>query len=179
MVASNFSAALAFVWAPGRDSPKDGYHSSVGDPGGGTFGGIIETTWANAMQDGLVAGSLKNASITQLSLVIKRKFWDQYCAELPKGLDLLVFNGIFMSGRFPELLQQCLGFTDGDVDGSIGKFTKGAIADSDPETLIKAIHGVHDYYLRTLQTWGRFGAGWEKRLEAARDAALALAESPS
>jgi hypothetical protein len=37
---------------------------------------------------------------------------------------------------------------------------------------------VHDAYLRTLETWGRFGGGWESRLLAARDAALKMIAKP-
>jgi lysozyme family protein len=144
MTDSNFPAALAFVWQQQFDSPAQGYHSTPGDPGGATFGGVIQATWDNAVQTGVVSGELQYASIAQLTTVLRTKFWSPYCAALPPGVDLLVFNGIMMSGHFPELLQQSLGLTDGSVDGWIGKITQGAAADSDPVTLIKAVHGIHD-----------------------------------
>lgn len=174
MAANNFSAALAFVWQPQYDSPKQGYHVTPGDPGGGTFGGIIEATWAAAAHDGLVHGLLKNASTAQLSLVMQKRFWEPVCEKLPPGIDLLVFNGTMMSGRFAELFQQCLGLTGDDVDGWIGKFTQAVAANCDPATLIRAVHGTHYAYLESLPTWGLFGNGWSGRLLAARDAAMGL-----
>ncbi len=171
---ANFPAALAFVWAPGRDSPVDGYHVTPNDPGGATFGGVTQATWDNAVQTGVVAGALEHASIAQLTAVMKKKFWDPYCAELSTGVDLLCFNGCMMTGRYPSLFQETLGMVNGSVDGWIGKHTQAAAAHSDPATLIMAVHGIHDAYLRTLSAWPLFGGGWSARLEAARLAALQL-----
>jgi lysozyme family protein len=182
MTERNFPAALAFVWGPGRDAPADGPHTTPLDPGGLTNGGVTQDTWDSATQTGVVSGKLQNATIAQLTAVLKAKFWNPYCPALPDGVDLLVFNGTVMSGRYAKLFQQCLGLTDGSVDGWIGKFTAAAASNSDPATLIQAVHGTHSAYLRTLATWPQFGDGWEARLDAARDAALALVEkgnSPS
>jgi lysozyme family protein len=166
-VLSNYDEALHFVWAPGRDNPRDGYHVTPGDPGGGTCGGVTEATWARAVADGLVSGTLRTASLEDLSLVLRRYFWGSACDAMPSGIDLLVFNGCMMTGYYAHLLQQCLGMIGASVDGMIGKQTLSAIRMADADTLIDALTGVHYAYLTRLPTWPRFGAGWASRVEAA------------
>jgi lysozyme family protein len=170
----NFQTALAFVWRAGFDSPRDGYHVTPGDPGGGTKGGVIEATWQDAVRAGLVHGPLKDASDVQLSAVLKAKCWGEVCDGLPHGLDMLMMNGRMMSGHFPKLFQSCLGCMGGEVDGWIGPRSQKLALSREPETLIDAISGVHYAYLAGLDTWPRFGAGWATRLQAAQSAALAL-----
>jgi lysozyme family protein len=108
MAAANFSAALTFVWRPGYD-PRDGYHITPGDAGGGTFGGVIEASWTKAVSQGLVSGRLKDATTQQLSMVLRENFWGSACDALPGGLDFALFNGRMMSGGYPKLFQQALG----------------------------------------------------------------------
>ena len=175
MVATTFPAALAFVWLPGYDCPADGYHVTPGDPGGGTKGGVIEATWAEAVRRLVVAGTLARATNPQLSRVLWAGFWDGIGDQLPLGIDFLVFNGRMMTGAYGALLQSCLGLTGGSVDGIIGPVTLEAAADRDPATLIQALHGAHYAYLSTLDCWPEFHAGWSTRLCAARQIALALA----
>jgi lysozyme family protein len=177
MTAENFPVALAFVWRAGFDDPADGYHATPGDPGGGTFGGVIEATWADAIKAGIVGGTLAKASTAQLSAVLKTKFWGVTCDSLPDGVDLLMFNGRMMSGHFPWLYQQCCGFMGEDVDGWIGPETLKTSRSRDPETLIDAVSGVHFAYLRGLPTWAEFGGGWTTRLEAAQTTARAMADA--
>lgn len=173
----NFPTSLAFVWAPGRDSPRDGYHTTPGDPGGGTLGGVIEATWMDAVRAGIVHGLLANASIEQLTAVLKIKFWTPACDDLPTGLDLLLFNGRMMSGHFPWLFQQCLGFIGSDdVDGWIGPESLKVARSREPETFIDAVCGAHAAYLAGLPTWGRFGDGWAGRIRAVQIAARAMAD---
>jgi len=174
----SFPTALAFVWRKGFDDPADGYHVTPGDPGGGTKGGVIEATWAKAAADGIVQGALINATRTQLSAVLDMKFWGQPCDALPAGLDLLLFNGRMITGRYPWLFQQTLGFMGPeDVDGSIGPDTLEAARACHPQTFINALCGAHAAYLAELPIWNRFGAGWTTRIKAARTAALALANA--
>jgi lysozyme family protein len=171
----NFAAALNFVWRKGFDSPSDGYHVTPGDPGGGTFGGITEATWANAVGLGLVHGVLAHATIAQLSAILRSRFWGDACDAMPAGLDLLLFNGRMMSGRYPKLFQQGLGFTaPADCDGAIGPETIAAAKARDAQTFIHAMTGIHYGYLSGLAPWVDFGGGWTKRLIAAREAALLL-----
>lgn len=175
---ANFPAGLNFIWQPGFDDPGDGYHVSPHDPGKGTAGGVIEATWSEAVKAGIVVGLLAKASQAQLRLVLQAKFWGTLCDNLPNGLDLLYFNGIVMSGHFPKVVQQCLGFMgDDDVDGNVGPITLAAIRAAHPQTLIKAISGSHYQYLTTLAIWGLEKNGWTHRLRLAQSAALVLANS--
>lgn len=174
MTAKNYDAALAFVWAPGRDTPSDGYHATPGDSGGGTNGGVIEATWQTAVLDGLVKGSLCNATRDQLSAVLRRKFWGVACDTLPTGVDFLLFNGRMMSGAFPKLFQSCLGLVGSDVDGIIGPLTVGVALHAAPATLANAMTGAHYRYISELSAWPEFGHGWTLRLQAARQMALGM-----
>ena len=174
MVASSFQSALNFVWAPGRDDPTDGYHVTPGDSGGGTFGGVIEATWTRAVELGIVPpGELMNATVPQLSDVMHAMFWLPVCDVLPAGLDFMYFNGTMMTGHYPHIFQQCLGFFGSDDDGAVGHMTTGAAIAADSRTLINALHGTHIAYLRGLSSWGEFGGGWTTRLVACRKASLA------
>lgn len=176
MTAGNFEAALDFVWRPGFDNPKDGPHTSPGDPGGLTFGGITEATWAAAVSTGLVEdGPLSDATTTQLSSILHFKFWSSICDELPPGFDLALFNGRMMTGYFPRLFQQSLGLIGADVDGSIGPQCLALAESRAPGTFLDSLAGVHAAYLGRLSTWPRFGDGWTARIRAANAAARTLA----
>jgi hypothetical protein len=173
----NWPAALAFVWQPNFDSPQQGVHTTPGDPGGTTYGGVIQATWDNAVKTGIVRGLLTGATIAQLSTVLRLRFWGDTCDALPRGVDLLYFNGHIMSEDYPYLLQQCLGFTGpADVDGWIGPETLRACRAADSATLINAMSGAHYAYLTRLAAWAKFKDGWTTRLRAAQVAAHGLAD---
>lgn len=172
--AQNYQAALTFVWGPGRDDPADGYHVTPGDSGGGTFGGVIESTWMGAVQRGLVKGLLRNATRDQLGTVLRDEFWGADCDALPAGIDFLLFNGRMMTGAYPKLFQSCLGLVGSTVDGDIGPQTIGVALSAAPATLANALTGAHYRYLTTLSSWSSFGAGWTNRLSAARNVALGM-----
>lgn len=172
----NFDAFLALVWPPDGDfdSPRGGYHITPGDPGGGTKGGVIEATWARYAASGLVTGSLVGATDAQLEAVLRAAAWGAVGDEAPSGLDVLIANGRMMTGRYGAIVEQCLGWTGGDVDGVIGPNDMRRLGASDAKTLIEALHGNHYRYLAELDTWAEFGGGWTRRLVAARDTALQL-----
>ncbi len=174
MTAANFKPSLNFVWLPGYDSPLDGYHVTPGDSGGGTKGGVIQATWANAVRQGIVAGSLVKATNGQLSLVLEHDFWSTACDALPDGVDFLLFNGRMMSGRYPIIFQETLGFTGDDLDGFIGPASIAAAKAMDPTQLVEALCGAHLAYCSSLSAWPEFHGGWTKRLTAAKTLALSL-----
>jgi lysozyme family protein len=169
MAAVNFPTALTFVWQPGYDTPDDGYHVTPGDPGNGTYGGVIEESWAMAVAHGLVSGRLRNASRAQLEAVLRFDFWGSACDALPPGLDLMLFNGRMMSGGYGGIFQSLLGLIGDDVDGGVGPKTLRFVPGRD------ALTGAHYAYLKRLPTWKKFEGGWTKRIVAARETALALA----
>jgi lysozyme family protein len=167
MTAVNFKPSLNFVWQRGYDSPLDGYHVTPGDSGGGTKGGVIQATWANAVRQGIVAGALVNATNGQLSLVLQEDFWGTACNELPDGIDFLLFNGRMMSGRYAIIFQETLGFTGSSLDGHIGPITIAKAKTIDPKHLIDALSEAHFSYCKSLSSWFQFKGGWSKRLTAA------------
>lgn len=174
MTAANYQTGLDIVWQPQYDSPAQGYHVTPGDSGGGTYGGVIETTWAGAVARGLVTGTLRNATRTQLATVLRDEFWGPVCDALPAGIDLLLFNGRMMTGAYPHLFQSCLGFLGADVDGVLGQDTLQAAAGANPLTLARALTGVHYRYLSGLDAWAKFKNGWTTRLQGVQTAAEKL-----
>lgn len=174
MTAASFSKAQAFVWRDSFDSPTQGYHDTPGDSGGGTFGGVTEATWSEAVRRGFVTGTLRDAKQMALSTVLYSLFWSPVCNALPAGTDLAFFNGTMQSGEYPRLFQRCLGFAEGDVDGEMGTASVGRAVQAHPATLIRAQFGVHHAYLEGLPGWAEFGGGWHTRLTAAVVAAMAL-----
>jgi len=171
----NFDRFIALVWPEDGDfdSPKQGYHVTPGDSGGGTYGGVIEATWAHYAATGLVQGTLRNASLADLKAVLRAEAWGAVGDVLPAGVDILVANGKMMTGRYASIVEQCIGWTGSDVDNSIGPHDLARIADSDAKTLMMALHGNHYAYLQRLPSWNEFKGGWERRLVAALDAAVA------
>lgn len=161
MTATNFPAALAFVWQRGYDTPDDGYHVTPGDTGGGTYGGVIEETWDGAVGRGLVSGSLATATRDQLATVLRDEFWGADCDTLPPGLDFILFNGRMMSGGYPKLFQTAVGAV---ADGDIGPATLAAAQRANAATVIEALTVAHIFYLSQLPSWGEFHGGWIKRI---------------
>lgn len=183
MTAANRQAFLSFAWRPGYDDPADGLHTTPGDAGGATWGGVIEATYEGAVAHGLVTGTLATATRDQLATVLLDEFWGPACDALPAGIDLMLANGRMMSGAYPRIFQQCLGMIDTDVDGAIGKDTIAAAQSVAPVTFVNALHGAHYAYLKTLSSWPEFGGrrvaggsynGWTGRLVAVRSVALGM-----
>lgn len=177
----NFDAFIAFVWPEngGFDSPKQGYHVTPGDSGGGTKGGVIEATWAAQVRQGEVTGTLADATDDQLRLVLRNVAWGAVCDALPPGVDLMVANGKMMTGQYQAIVEQCIGMIGKSVDNDIGQNDLTAMLKADPVTLIHALHGNHYRYLSGLSSWPSFKNGWTTRLIAAVDAALAVAQTPA
>jgi lysozyme family protein len=112
--------------------------------------------------------------------IYRSLYWNPLRADaLPVGVDLSVFDmgvnaGIWRSAR---LLQQALGFTGDEVDGSVGPETLGAAATFDARALVDDLaDGQADFY-RSLAEFDTFGAGWLNRTEARRAAALAMIDA--
>lgn len=173
---TNYDACLAFVWRTGFDSPADGCHTDPADPGGATNGGVTQATWDHACRVGIAEGKLAAATRLQLSDVLQATCWYPTCPVVPAGIDLMLFNGIMMTGAYRRLMQQCLGMMGASVDGWIGPVTLARINRAHSDTLIDALSGAHYAYLHALLgLWPRFGAGWTTRIQAAQETAHSMA----
>jgi len=74
-------------------------------------------------------------------------------------------------------LQEALGFTGDQVDGSIGPETVAAADRFDARTLVNKLADRQTAYYRSLANFSIFGIGWLRRTGARRDAALAMMQT--
>jgi lysozyme family protein len=111
--------------------------------------------------------------------IYRSLYWKTLRADaLPPGVDLSVFDmgvnaGIWCSAR---LLQQALGFTGEEVDGSIGPETLAAADRFDARRLVNNLADRQTAYYRSLADFQTFRTGWINRTDVRRDAALAMIE---
>jgi len=111
--------------------------------------------------------------------IYRSLYWNPLRADaLPPGVDLSVFDmgvnaGIWSSAR---LLQEALGFTGDEVDGSIGPETLAAVGRFDARSLVNDLADRQAAYYRSLADFPTFATGWLNRTETRRNAALAMIE---
>lgn len=169
-----FLAALAFTCGP---SIEGGYCNDPHDPGGETNHGLSDM--ADGVRDGKYFGlSIKNLTDEQVEGQYYLRYWAPAgCEALPAGLDLCLFDFAVNSGvtRAVICLQQVLGVR---ADGSIGPKTLAAINASRVPDLIERYCEARLAFMKTLPTWGRFGKGWESRVNAVQKKADTLYASP-
>jgi lysozyme family protein len=104
--------------------------------------------------------------------IYRSLYWNQPRADL-SVFDMGVNAGIWRSAT---LLQQALGFTGEEVDGSIGLETLAAADRFDARTLVSNLADRQTGYYRSLANFPIFATGWLRRPKARRDAALAMIE---
>ena len=177
MTASTWPVALAFVWRPENDGER--LHTDAGDSGGATNRGVTHVTWDTAVEQGLVSGSLVNATDDQLGRILHVMFWNAVRGdELATGVDLAVFNLAMVagSGRAAFILQ---GIVGADQDYQIGGLTVAASRRFNPEYLIERFTDQEEAFYAHLDNAWRFGNGWKRRAEDCRIASCALIGLPA
>jgi len=160
---------------------EGGYVDDPADPGGATNMGITLATY-RVWSDDPHLGELqvKDLTLKTASAIYRSLYWNPLRADaLPPGIDLSVFDmgvntGIWRSAR---LLQEALGFTGDQVDGSIGPETVAAADRFDARTLVNKLADRQTAYYRSLANFSIFGIGWLRRTGARRDAALAMMQT--
>lgn len=166
----NFESCLAETlrheggWA---DHPKD--------PGGATMRGVTIGTFAQFKGRKVTKAELRAISDADLRAIYRRNYWDKVKADdLPSGLDLVAFDAAVNSGpaRGARWLQQALGVT---ADGKIGPATIAAAQKADAGFIVERAINVRLAFLKSLKTWGTFGKGWQRRVDAVRAEALRMA----
>lgn len=162
---------------------EGGYADHPDDPGGATNMGITRRTlagWRNISPwTALPKSAVRALTRTEAAGIYRASYWGRCNADrLPAGLDLAVFDFAVNSGpdRAIRTLQAALGVT---VDGQIGPLTLAACSTRDVSGLIHALCDRRLQFLKRLQTFATFGAGWTRRVAAVRKAALATANAAS
>ena len=171
MSASNFSDALSFVLAR-----EGGYVNHPKDPGGPTNMGITLRVLAAFRGKTVTADDVKALAKAEAAAIYRKQYWKPIRGDdLPGGLDLALFDYAVNSGssRAVRDLQKCLGITP---DGVLGVLTLEAVRSKNVASLVNALCDRRLAFMRSLRTWGAFGKGWERRVSAVRETALALAD---
>jgi len=171
-----FQHAIHFVLdKEGAFRPDMGYVNDPKDRGGETKAGISKRAYPNE--------DIKNLTLDRTIFLYHRDYWRQaYCAELPAGVSLAVFDGAVQHGWLSsvKMLQEVMGVKD---DGIIGPKTKAAIASMDPEwVLARLLLRRARFYGRILiknSSQGRFFEGWHNRLAHLSDACWQVVEGSS
>jgi lysozyme family protein len=173
---------------PAPEAPRDNFDACVAvtlleeggfcvDDGGPTNFGITHRTladWRGAADCG--ADEVRALTKREAGEIYRAKYWiPTRSADLPKGVDLLVFDFAVNSGVATSIkhLQKVVGVLD---DSSLGPVTLGALKAIDPKELISRLANDRLEFLKGLgDKWAVYGKGWTKRVEDVQEAALKMA----
>ncbi|MFT8245729.1 glycoside hydrolase family 108 protein [Roseomonas sp. BN140053] len=154
---------------------EGGFVDDPRDPGGATNMGITLATLQGFREAPVTVGDVRDLTRSEAREIYRARYWTAMrCADLPAGLDLVVFDFGVNAGpsRSIKLLQRIAGVT---ADGSIGPITLAALRAQPAARLINAVSEARLEYYRALSTFPTFGRGWTARTDAVRTAALAMA----
>jgi len=166
-------ACLAFVL-----EAEGGFSDHPSDPGGATNLGITRRTLSEFRDAEASVEDVRALTREEAREIYRTRFWTPLrCAELPPGVDLMVFDfGVNAGpGRSARLLQRAAGVT---ADGSIGPVTLAAVRARRPADLIARLADDRKAYYRGLDAFPTFGRGWTRRTDRCRQAALASQAGP-
>lgn len=169
MSAASFDTALAFTL-----QAEGGWSDNPIDKGGPTMKGITLATF-RAHFHGTTAAQLRNITDAQVADIYRHGYWNAVKGDdLPAGIDLSAFDmGVNAGpGRSIRLLQSTVNVA---TDGVLGPISLMAIAAADPVLTIGNLWRRQMSYYEGLSTFGTFGAGWTRRTDERRAAALQLA----
>ena len=165
-----FDACLDHVLAA-----EGGFVNHPADPGGATNLGITRRTLSEFREAEATADDIRVLTRAEAREIYRTRFWTPMrCAELPPGVDLMVFDfGVNAGpGRSLRLLQGGVGVK---ADGSAGPVTLAAAGACRAPELIDRLSEARLAYYRSLDSFPVFGRGWTRRVAVARQAALAMA----
>lgn len=160
----NFAACLAELLRH-----EGGYVDHPSDPGGETNFGISKRSYPGE--------NIRGMTKERAGEIYRRDFWNAVRGdELPAGLDLVAFDAAVNSGasRGAKWVQQAIGIA---ADGVIGPKTITAAQAANVPRAIQDATAARLDFLRGLKTWGTFGKGWTRRVEAVRTLALEMASA--
>lgn len=170
---TNFQSCLAFTLAA-----EGGFTDNPSDPGGATMAGVTLATYRAWKNDQSLAPSdLRLIASADLAAIYEQMYWaTNSCDDLPAGVDLMTFDMDVNAGdmRSAKLLQSAVGTP---IDGAIGPETLKAANSIYAVTLINSLADLQTAFYQSLSTFGIFGKGWLKRVEARQHAALAMVQA--
>jgi len=155
---------------------EGGYTNHPSDPGGPTNFGITIHDYRSYVKPDATAADVREMNLAEAKSIYRRKYWDaQRCDELPAGIDYAVFDYGVNSGigRSGKVLRRALHLPDNSCN--VTDTVIGASRSADAKVLIAWICQERLRFLKSLKTWPVFGAGWARRVEEVRSAALAMA----
>lgn len=173
MAKGNFNACLAEIL-----KHEGGFVNHSRDPGGMTNLGVTKQTYEEWVGHPVSEQIMRKLTPQLVSPLYKVKFWDTMkCENLPKGLDLCVFDFGVNAGvrRSVRMLQRLLRVED---DGIIGPATLAAVearkAVIGSHALIAFFQAERRVYYRSLPHFHTFGRGWLRRVDAVEKTAKAM-----
>ena len=107
------------------------------DPGGETNFGVTRAVYEQYVGRQVMNGEMEGLTHDDVYPIYKENYWDAVRADdLPSGVDWSTFDWAVNSGksRASKALQRIVGV---EADGGIGPMTLQAVAEVDPEEIIK------------------------------------------
>ena len=153
---------------------EGGYVWHAQDPGGETNFGVTRAVYEQYVGRQVMDGEMEGLTHDDVYPIYKENYWDAVRGDdLPSGVDWSCFDWAVNSGksRASKALQRIVGV---EADGGIGPMTLRAVAEVEPEEIIKQMHYVRDKFYRSLDTFEVFGKGWVRRNDETKEQALHL-----
>jgi len=153
---------------------EGGYVWHAQDPGGETNFGVTRAVYEQYVGRQVMDGEMESLTHDDVYPIYKENYWDAVRGDdLPSGVDWSCFDWAVNSGksRASKALQRIVGV---EADGGIGPMTLRAVAEVEPEEIVKQMHYVRDKFYRSLDTFEVFGKGWVRRNDETKEQALHL-----
>jgi lysozyme family protein len=173
MSEANFAEALRRLL-----THEGGYSNHPADPGGPTKYGVTIGDYRRYIRADGSAADVKAMTVDEAKKIYRERYWNvMRCDELPSGVEYAVFDYAVNSGvaRAAKVLRRALGLPGGSAAVTVA--VVNAAKKSAPEKVVIAICDERLSFLKSLKTWPTFGAGWERRVNEVRAAALKMARA--
>lgn len=167
MAVGNFEPCLRLVL-----SHEGGFVDHPKDPGGATNLGVTQRVWEEWVGRRVNKAAMRALTRADVAPLYEARYWTRvHGEELPRGLDLCVFDAAVNSGpgRAVRWLQKCLNLSE---DGIVGPMTLNAARLAPRVELIERYSSERLDFLMALQTWVYFGRGWGRRVQTVRQDAI-------
>lgn len=156
---------------------EGGFVNHPKDPGGMTNLGVTKAVYDHWIGRSATEAEMRALKPADVGPIYKANYWDKVRGDdLPSGVDWCAFDWAVNSGsgRPAKAIQRAVGVK---ADGSIGPKTLQAIADADPEHIIRYVYEVRQKFYESLKTFETFGRGWTRRNQETLETALELAKA--